>query len=59
MDGEFHAFLQRTDPTRHHVQTLCSFVLYHTLLVMREYFTLGFELNLFAPYELTYVYWYD
>lgn len=38
--------------------SLRSFVLYHTLKVQLCYLQLGLELQLYAPHELPYVYWY-
>lgn len=36
---------------------LSSFIAYHTLSLMRYHFQLSFRLELFVPYEFTYVYW--
>ncbi|VDM41834.1 unnamed protein product [Toxocara canis] len=38
--------------------SLTSFVLYHTLLLIEYHFYLSFRLDLFAPFEYPYVYWY-
>jgi hypothetical protein len=58
IDAELHAHLRQIEPNRQHLQVLSTFVLYHTLHVMREYFLLSFELQLYANYEFPYIYWF-
>ena len=48
----------RTDPARQHLACYSSWVLYHTLCLMIDYTVLGFEYNLYSPFEYHYVFWY-
>lgn len=48
----------KTDPMRKHLACYASWVLYHTLCLMIDYVVMGFEYNLYSPFEYHYVYWY-
>ena len=48
----------KTDPARQHLACYASWVLYHTLCLMIDYVVMGFEYNLYSPFECHYVYWY-
>lgn len=48
----------KTDPMRQHLACYASWVLYHTLCLMIDYVMMGFEYNLYSPFEYHYVYWY-
>ncbi|CAI2353566.1 unnamed protein product [Caenorhabditis sp. 36 PRJEB53466] len=43
------------NPSYHSVS---SFVFHNQLAIMHHYFELGFRMDLFVPYEYTYIYWY-
>ncbi|KAK3732899.1 hypothetical protein QZH41_012670, partial [Actinostola sp. cb2023] len=57
-DSELHAILTKYEPQRQHFACFGSWVLYHTLNIMIQYLTSGFELELYSPYEYHYIYWY-
>ena len=48
----------KVDPARQHLACYASWVLYHTLCLMIDYVVLGFEYNLYSPFEMHYIYWY-
>ncbi|KAL8598019.1 hypothetical protein ACOMHN_011444 [Nucella lapillus] len=58
VDAFLHSQLIKTEPNRSHLACLGTWVLYHTLQTMINYTLAGFELELYAPYEYHYVYWY-
>ncbi|XP_077988706.1 N-alpha-acetyltransferase 35, NatC auxiliary subunit-like [Glandiceps talaboti] len=58
VDAALHTMLAKQEPGRQHLACFGSFVLYHTLRVMIQYTLSGFELELYAPHEYHYVYWY-
>lgn len=58
VDAFLHSMLVKTEPNRGHLACLGTWVLYHTLQTMINYTLAGFELELYAPYEYHYVYWY-
>ncbi|XP_025078091.1 N-alpha-acetyltransferase 35, NatC auxiliary subunit-like [Pomacea canaliculata] len=58
VDAYLHSLLIKTEPNRSHLACLGTWVLYHTLQTMINYTLAGFELELYAPYEYHYVYWY-
>nr|KAG5696325.1 hypothetical protein BaRGS_027935 [Batillaria attramentaria] len=58
VDAYLHSLLIKTEPNRSHLACLGTWVLYHTLQTMINYILAGFELELYAPYEYHYVYWY-
>ncbi|XP_031566429.1 N-alpha-acetyltransferase 35, NatC auxiliary subunit-like [Actinia tenebrosa] len=57
-DAELHTLLTKYEPQRQHFACFGSWVLYHTLNIMVQYLTSGFELELYSPYEYHYIYWY-
>ncbi|KXJ14129.1 N-alpha-acetyltransferase 35, NatC auxiliary subunit [Exaiptasia diaphana] len=57
-DSELHSILTKYEPQRQHFACFGSWVLYHTLNIMIQYLTAGFELELYSPYEYHYIYWY-
>ena len=48
----------KVDPGRQHLACYASWVLYHTLCLMIDYVVVGFEFDLYSPFEMHYVYWY-
>ena len=46
------------DPQRQHLACFSTWILYYILELMIEYIYLGFEYDLYSPFELHYVYWY-
>ena len=46
------------DPQRQHLACFGTWLLYYMLIMMTEYVVLGFEYNLYSPFEMHYVYWY-
>nr|XP_002740693.2 PREDICTED: N-alpha-acetyltransferase 35, NatC auxiliary subunit-like [Saccoglossus kowalevskii] len=58
VDAALHTLLIKQEPQRQHLACFGSFVLYHTLHVMILYTLSGFELELYAPHEYHYVFWY-
>ncbi|XP_076465149.1 N-alpha-acetyltransferase 35, NatC auxiliary subunit-like [Babylonia areolata] len=58
VDAYLHSLLVKVEPNRSHLACLGTWVLYHTLQTMISYTLAGFELELYAPYEYHYVYWY-
>ncbi|XP_070542793.1 N-alpha-acetyltransferase 35, NatC auxiliary subunit-like isoform X2 [Ptychodera flava] len=58
VDAALHTMLAKQEPGRQHLACFGSFVLYHTLCVMIQYTLSGFELELYAPHEYHYVFWY-
>ena len=49
---------QKIDPARQHLACYASWVLYHLLCLMIDYVVMGFEYNLYSPFEMHYMYWY-
>ncbi|XP_064620991.1 N-alpha-acetyltransferase 35, NatC auxiliary subunit-like [Lineus longissimus] len=58
VDGYLHGILMKADSSRQHLACFSTWVLYHTLQAMIHYTLAGFELELYAPHEYHYVYWY-
>ncbi|XP_021369661.1 N-alpha-acetyltransferase 35, NatC auxiliary subunit-like isoform X1 [Mizuhopecten yessoensis] len=58
VDAYLHQQLVKTEPNRQHLACLGNWVLYHTLQAMISYLLSGFELELYAPYEYHYIFWY-
>ena len=48
----------KVDPARQHLACYASWVLYHILCLMIDYVVMGFEYNLYSPFEMHYIYWY-
>ena len=58
IDQLLNEVAMKTDPMRQHLACYASWVLYHTLCLMIDYVVMGFEYNLYSPFEYHYVYWY-
>ncbi|XP_013389970.1 N-alpha-acetyltransferase 35, NatC auxiliary subunit [Lingula anatina] len=58
VDSALHGALIKVDPNRQHLACFGTWVLYHTLHVMIYYIQSGFELELYAPHEYHYIFWY-
>ncbi|XP_039257820.2 N-alpha-acetyltransferase 35, NatC auxiliary subunit-like [Styela clava] len=60
IDSDLHAINESINPNSDlsHLTCLGSWTLYHTLRVMTQYVLSGFELELYSPHELHYIYWY-
>lgn len=58
VDSYLHNQLIKTEPTKVHLACFGTWVLYHTLYVMINYTLAGLELELYAPYEYHYIFWY-
>lgn len=58
VDHHLTELTAKLDPQRQHLACFGSWLLYYILQLMAEYVLLGFEYNLYSPFELHYVYWY-
>ena len=58
MDHHLTELTAKLDPQRQHMASFGSWLLYYVLHLMAEYILLGFEYNLYSPFELHYIYWY-
>ncbi|MFH4974108.1 hypothetical protein AB6A40_000817 [Gnathostoma spinigerum] len=55
---EFEKYVRLRPPTEMRTDYLPMFILRHILLLAEYHFCLSFRLDLFAPYEYPYVYWF-
>lgn len=58
MDELLHAISIKVDTQRQHAACFSTWVLYYILQMMIEFMCLGFEFDLYSPFEVHYVYWY-
>ena len=58
IDELLHAISLRFDPHRQHAACFSTWTLYYILQLMTEFMCLGFEFDLYSPFEIHYVYWY-
>ena len=58
IDHLLHDLGMKLDTQRQHLACFGTWLLYYIVQQMLEYVTLGFEYNLYSPFELHYVYWY-
>lgn len=58
IDELLHAISLRFDPQRQHAACFSTWALYYILQLMTEFMCLGFEFDLYSPFEIHYVYWY-
>ena len=58
LDELLHAISLKYDPQRQHAACFSTWALYYILQLMIEFVCLGFEFDLYSPFEMHYVYWY-
>lgn len=58
VDAYLHNVLLKSEQPRPHLAYLGTWVLHHTLRLMLHYLLTGFSLQLYAPHEYHYIYWY-
>lgn len=58
IDEILHALGSKFDTHRQHSASFSTWVLYYILQMMVEFVCLGFEFDLYSPFEIHYVYWY-
>ncbi|KAF2364702.1 NatC N(alpha)-terminal acetyltransferase Mak10 subunit [Trinorchestia longiramus] len=58
VDAYLHNVLLKSEQPRPHLAYLGTWVLRHTLRLMLHYLLTGFSLQLYAPHEYHYIYWY-
>ena len=58
MDEILNAVGSKFDTGRIHSSSFSTWVLYYILQMMIEFVCLGFEFDLYSPFEVHYVYWY-
>lgn len=58
IDEVLNALSLKFDPQRQHLACFSTWILYYILELMIEYVYLGFEYDLYSPFEFHYVYWY-
>ena len=58
IDEILHILGTKFDAHRQHTASFSTWVLYYILQMMVEFVCLGFEFNLYSPFEIHYVYWY-
>ena len=58
IDHHLGELTAKLDPQRQHLACFGGWLLYYILQLMSEYVLLGFEYNLYSPFELHYIYWY-
>jgi hypothetical protein len=58
IDSYLNNLTQKSDPQCSHLGYYSTWVLYHILRVMIQYLLSGFELELYAPHEYSYIFWY-
>lgn len=58
LDQQLEGITHSMDPQRSHLGCFTTWLLYHAVGLMIEYIVLGFEYNLYSPFELHYTYWY-
>lgn len=58
LDTILHALCMKLDPQRQHLACYMAWNLYYVVQLMLEFINVGFEFNLYSPFEIHYVYWY-
>ena len=58
IDEILHTVSMKLDAQRQHVASFSTWALYYILQLMIEFMCLGFEYDLYSPFEVHYVYWY-
>lgn len=58
IDELLHAISVKLDSQRQHAACFSTWALYYILQLMTEFMCLGFEFDLYSPFEIHYVYWY-
>ncbi len=58
IDELLHSVSAKHDSQRQHAACFSTWVLYYILQLMIEFMCLGFEFDLYSPFEVHYVYWY-
>lgn len=58
IDELLHAISINFDSQRQHAACFSTWILYYILQMMIEFVCLGFEFDLYSPFEIHYVYWY-
>ena len=58
MDELLHSISIKFDTQRQHSASFSTWILYYILEIMEEFICLGFEFDLYSPFEIHYVYWY-
>ena len=58
VDLVLHSLCLKIDPQRQHLACFMAWTLYYITHLMIEFINIGFEYNLYSPFELHYVYWY-
>ena len=58
LDTILHTLCMKLDPQRQHLACFVAWNLYYVVQLMLEFINVGFEFNLYSPFEMHYVYWY-
>jgi hypothetical protein len=58
LDAFLNSLSQKLDTPFSHMGFFSTWILYHILRVMIQYLLSGFELELYATHEYTYIFWY-
>ncbi len=58
MDEVLHSLSVKVDSQRQHAACFSTWILFYILQLMMEFVCLGFEFDLYSPFEIHYVYWY-
>ena len=58
LDQLLHSLTAKFDPQRQHLACYSTWILYFISQLFIDYIHLGFEYNLFSPFENHYVFWY-
>lgn len=58
LDQLLHSLMAKFDPQRQHLACYSTWILYFISQLFIDYIHLGFEYNLFSPFENHYVFWY-
>ena len=58
VDSILHSLCLKLDPQRQHLACFMAWNLHYITHLMIEFINIGFEFDLYSPFELHYVYWY-
>ena len=58
LDQLLHNLMSKCDPQRQHLACYSTWILHFITQLFIDYLHLGFDYNLFSPYEHHYVFWY-
>ena len=58
VDEQLHKLTQQLDPQRQHLSCYCTWFVYYVSQLFIDYIVLGFEYNLYSPFEMHYIFWY-